>query len=407
MCLQQQPARDATLAELAEVDPATFDPAGLMRQITDLSVFISQAQAQLARLTGALDACGGAAVAGHRSTAAFIRHDCGTTAGHASELVAVARGLRRAPDTECSLQAGQITFDQAQVIVRTVTAIDDAAAAGAAEAALLARAAELDTGALRQLGEELLYRADPDMVEERERRRWDKRYLSLGLTLDETGSISGACGDMASFEVIRTAAEAFAPPGGRLDSRTAAQRRMDGLVTACNVALNTGSAPARHGSAPHVSILVRDETLAQAAGAPPGRTGHGALLTARQVLAMCCGAQLSAIRWQDGLPLDVGRAARVEPPGLRRALEARDRTCRWRGCDTPGTWCTGHHIFGWRNGARTSLGEMVLLCHVHHDYFVHLLGWTISGDPNGTLRFHHPGGLMSFESPLPGQIHGP
>ena len=395
------------MAELAEVDPASFDPDGLMRQVTDLSVFISRAQAQLARLTGALDACGGAAVAGHRSTAAFIRHDCGTTAGHASELVTVARGLRRAPDTERSLQAGRISFDQAQVIVRTVAAIGDDRTAREAEVALLARAPELNAGALRQLGEEILYRADPDMVEERERRRWDKRYLSFGLTLDETGTISGACADTATFELIRTAAEAFAPPGGRLDSRTAAQRRMDGLVTACTVALNTGSSPDRHASAPHVSILVRDETLAQAAGAPPGRTGHGALLTARQVLAMCCGAQLSAIRWQDGLPLDVGRAARVEPPGLRRALEARDRTCRWRGCDTPGTWCTGHHILGWRNGARTSLGEMVLLCHVHHHYFVHLLGWTISGDPNGTLRFHHPGRLISFESPLPGRIHAP
>jgi hypothetical protein len=342
MCLQQQSARDAALAELAEVDPASFDPTDLMRQVTDLSVFISRAQAQLARLTGALDACGGAAVAGHRSTAAFIRHGCGTTAGHASELVSVARGLRRAPDTERSLQAGRITFDQAQVIVRTVAAIGDDRTAREAEVALLARAPELDA------------------------RR--------------------------------------AAPAGRRTPLPGRSRHGGGAGTA---ALNTGSSPDRHASAPHVSILVRDETLAQAAGAPPGRTGHGALLTARQVLAMCCGAQLSAIRWQDGLPLDVGRAARVEPPGLRRALEARDRTCRWRGCDTPGTWCTGHHILGWRNGARTSLGEMVLLCHVHHHYFVHLLGWTISGDPNGTLRFHHPSRLISFESPLPGRIHAP
>ncbi len=132
---------------------------------------------------------------------------------------------------------------------------------------------------------------------------------------------------------------------------------------------------------PHISILVRDETLAQAAaadaartpgaapataggaspapaqttgaapgeaggdaaetvgvaagqlsGAPPGQTGHGTALTARQVLALCCGAQISAIRWRDGLPLGVGRATRTEPPGLRRALEARDRGCRWPGC---------------------------------------------------------------------------
>ena len=51
-------------------------------------------------------------------------------------------------------------------------------------------------------------------AEERERRRWDKRHLSFGLTLDETGVLSGVCGDAVSYEIVRTAAEAFSPPGG-------------------------------------------------------------------------------------------------------------------------------------------------------------------------------------------------
>jgi hypothetical protein len=136
------------------------------------------------------------------------------------------------------------------------------------------------------------------------------------------------------------------------------------------------------------------------------------MLTASQVLALCCGAQLTAIRWADGLPLAVGRASRTEPPGLRRALEARDRTCRWTGCDTPGAWCTGHHINSLRNGARTSLSEEALLCYVHHSYFIHQLGWTVSGDANGTLRFTSPDGQITLESPVarvrrsPGCING-
>lgn len=407
MCFPEQSARDATLAELASLVPESLDATGLMRQITDLCTFISQAQGQLARLAGALDASGGSAESGHKSAAAFLRSECGSMSGHAGELIAAARGLRRLPATGAALDAGQISFDQAQVIVRAMADIDDGDKAALAERALLDAAPGIDVGQLRQFGEEIAYRAAPDKIEERERKRWEKRYLSFGLTLDNTGTISGSCADTAAFEIIRTAAEAFAPPGGQFDTRSTAQRRMDGLVTACKLALDTGAAQ-RHGSAPHVSILVRDETLAQAAGAawaqaaPPARTGHGAMLTARQVLAMCCGAQISAIRWADGLPLDVGRAARTEPPGLRRALEARDLTCRWLGCDTPGMWCTAHHIKGWRKGARTSLEETVLVCHVHHHYFIHQLGWTISGDPNGLLRFHHPAGIFTFESPLPG-----
>jgi hypothetical protein len=315
---------------------------------------------------------------------------------------------------------------------------------------LLDHAPGLDTARLRQFADEVAYRADPDAAEEREKKRWDKRNLSFGLTLDHTGVLSGSCGDAVSYEIVRTAAEAFSPPAGQLDTRTAAQRRMDGLVAACKAALDGGSAPERHGSAPHITVLVKDETLAQAAataaaaqgagvapgypagtgqaaagraqgagsgdvsapagpaaaaarlaGAPPGQTGHGTMLTGRQVLALCCGAQISAIRWRDGLPLDVGRTARTEPPGLRRALEARDRGCRWTECGALAAWATAHHIRPWSKGGATSLDDLALFCHLHHHYFIHILGWSITGDPNGTLYFTNPGGWLTLESPLP------
>ena len=152
-----------------------------------------------------------------------------------------------------------------------------------------------------------------------------------------------------------------------------------------------------------ISALVRPAAAAAAplAGAPPGQTGHGTMLTARQVLALCCGAQVSAIRWRDGLPLDVGRTARTEPPGLRRALEARDRGCRWTECGALAAWATAHHIRPWSKGGATSLDDLALFCHLHHHYFIHILGWTITGDPNGTLYFTNPGGWLTLESPLP------
>ena len=438
MCLAEQSARDAALAELARLDPAALDAAALMGQITDLAAFISQAQGQLTRLTATLDATGGAAEAGHKSASAFLRTRCGLAPGRAAAVVATGRGLRELEATEKALHAGAISFDQAQIIVQAAGDLGEAAAQ--AERVLLDHAPGLDTARLRQFADEVAYRADPDGG-------GGAGTAPLGETAPvvraDPGQHRGAVRDVRRrglYEIVRTAAEAFSPPGGQGDPRTAAQRRMDGLVAACKAALDGGSAPERHGAAPHISVLVKDETLAQAAqiagagvpawlaaagaaaaqagpatapdcgpwspapglltGVPPGRTGHGTMLTARQVLALCCGAQIGAIRWADGLPLSVGRTARTEPPGLRRALEARDRGCRWP-LRALAAWATAHHITPWSQGGATSLDDLALFCHLHHHYFIHLLGWTVTGNPNGTLHFTHPGGWLTLDSPLP------
>ena len=275
MCLAEQSARDVVLAELGRLDPAALDAAGLMGQIGDLATFISQAQAQLSRLASALDASGGAAETGHRSASAFLRISCGLAPGHAAAVVAAGRGLAGLDATGKAADAGTVSFDQAQIIVRTVAGLDQDRAA-IAERVLLDHAPGLDTARFRRFADEVAYRADPAAAEEREQRRWEKRHLSFGLTLDATGTLSGACGDAVSYEIVRTAAEAFSPPAGLGDGRTAAQRRMDGLVAACKAALDAGKAPGRHGAAPHITVLVRDETLAQAArAAAAAATGGG------------------------------------------------------------------------------------------------------------------------------------
>jgi hypothetical protein len=110
-----------------------------------------------------------------------------------------------------------------------------------------------------------------------------------------------------------------------------------GLTAACQAALDSGTAGTRHGAAPHLSILTDEATLAGEEGAPPASTGYGTTLTARQVLALACRAEISVIRCRDGVPLDVGRMQRTETPAIRRALHARDRGCRWPGCGIPAT----------------------------------------------------------------------
>jgi len=54
-----------------------------------------------------------------------------------------------------------------------------------------------------------------------------------------------------------------------------------------------------------------------------------------------------------GLPLDVGRAHRLVPYWMRKALYTRDRGCRWPGCSTPAPWCDAHHLHEWLRGGVT------------------------------------------------------
>jgi hypothetical protein len=426
-------ARDQVLAELATLGTGNNDAVSLLSQTRDLATFADQVQGELARLAGIVDASGAYAEVGYTSAAAFLRYGCGGSAVRAGELVATGRARPRLRATAQALAEGRVSFDAAHVISRATTQIEDDTLAAAAEQQLLTAATTgepepsspadrgswvppgLDPRELRRLGDDLTYRADPDAVEERQRKRFERRYLSFGLTLDDVGTISGACSDALSIEIITTAVDAFSPPGGGADRRTAAQRRMDGLTAACQAALDSGAAGSRHGAMPHLSILLEEHSgpgdpehlgtqdHTQSPAGSPARTEHGAMLTARQVLTLACRAEISVIRWKDGLPLNVGRRYRTETPALRRALTARDRGCRWPGCGLPASWCTAHHIRPWKLGGATRLPNLVLLCFVHHHYFIHLLGWTLTGTADALLRFTHPGGWLTLDSPLPAQ----
>ncbi len=67
---------------------------------------------------------------------------------------------------------------------------------------------------------------------------------------------------------------------------------------------------------------------------------------------------------REGQVVSVGRKTRTIPPHLRRALEERDRGCRYPGCGSRFT--EAHHVKHWADGGETSLANTVLLCRRHH-----------------------------------------
>ena len=114
----------------------------------------------------------------------------------------------------------------------------------------------------------------------------------------------------------------------------------------------------------------------------------GTRLSAESARRLCCDAGLvRMVHDRDGRILDVGRRTRTIPPALRRALEARDRGCRFPGCGSRFT--DGHHVRHWADGGATSLDNCLLLCRFHHR-LVHEEGWKVEWWGAGKPGARHP-----------------
>ncbi|MDT8370139.1 MAG: HNH endonuclease signature motif containing protein, partial [Longimicrobiales bacterium] len=101
--------------------------------------------------------------------------------------------------------------------------------------------------------------------------------------------------------------------------------------------------------------------------------------------------------------LDLGRRTRTVSPALRRALELRDRGCRFPGCSCRFT--DAHHIVHWADGGRTDLRNLVLLCRRHHRA-VHEGGMRVCLDREGRVVFFDRRGRAVFDALRRGMPRG-
>src|SRR5689334_9102272 len=103
----------------------------------------------------------------------------------------------------------------------------------------------------------------------------------------------------------------------------------------------------------------------------------------------------------EGRITEVGARTRTIPPALRRALQHRDRTCRFPGCAHRFT--QGHHIRHWAHGGPTTLSNLTMLCRRHHRA-VHEEGYRVQRQRDGELRFWRPNGEPIPEVPTPAPV---
>jgi hypothetical protein len=122
-------------------------------------------------------------------------------------------------------------------------------------------------------------------------------------------------------------------------------------------------------------------------------TGSGATTTTGEEISRavldeyCCDSHLyRLVRNGKNVVLDQGRSRRTVGDQQRLSLAGRDRGCAVPDCGIPPSWCHAHHIEFFKNGGKTDLDNLVLLCRSHHAQ-VHNNYWQIKKHPDKTFTF--------------------
>lgn len=360
-------------------------------QLVGMRRLIDQFEAMWLGQAALFEEGGCAADEGASTLGAWLRHKCQLAPAEATSRARVAQSMTAGdlPAVANAMAAGEVSWRHADVIGQAVRQVP-AEHRETAEQLLVEPAKSLDPLLLKRLGQEVLHRLDVDSAERAALRRLERRGLDIAETFDGMVALHGLL-DPVSGATLLTAIDALVSPtrGDLAEIRSWSQRRADALTEICGHWLDHGDTPQVGGQRPHVSVLIDVRALSKE------QSGGGELewvgpITAEQARKIACDAGLSGIL-TDGPRevLDVGRSTRTIPPGIRRAVVARDRQCVADGCYRAQQHCEVHHIKFWRDGGTTSLDNLVLLCRRHHG-FVHDLGWTVQRDAAGAMRLCHP-----------------
>lgn len=334
----------------------------------------------------------------HGTTQAFLREDAHLAGNTAHRDVRLSRDLADAlPATRAALADGAISTAHAQLIASLIPSIDAAVLADV-EPHLVEFARRSTPTELRRAVEHVRHRyTSDDKRRDDDQDDYESRYLHTTRGMHGNGLGSWQLHPVGQ-ETVMTALHALSKAQAG-DTRTAAQRRADALVTMAELAMRAGNLPTTGGVRPHVSVIVPIETLAGAPGAPAADYHHGATSSAEWARRISCDANIARVVMNPvGDVLDSGRATRTFSAAQSRAIVARDQHCIWPGCDIPAAWCDIHHRVHWARGGSTSVDNGTLLCGRHHDR-VHLYEHAIIPGPGRYAVDTRPGSARDRPSP--------
>ena len=338
-----------------------------------------------------------------RDCAHWLNWKCGIDLGAAREKVRTARALEKLPQVSAAMERGEISYSKVRAITRVATPENEhyfvhiALHGTAHHVETLVRAYRRATEA------EELSREQRQQMNREVRYCWDNDgSLVLKARLPaEVGALVLKALDAAIPETSsperpdpRTCTDGYIPSDS-IDRPSYSHKRADALAVIFESFLAHGAEAMSGGERHQVVVHVSAETL-QAGGGHHCEIEDGPAVAAETARRLTCDASLVAIvENEKGEPLNVGRKTRSIPPALQRALNARDKGCRFPGC-THKKYTDAHHIKHWAKGGETKMSNLVTLCRFHHRK-VHEGQVIVQVLDDGAIRFVQPDG-EGFES---------
>src|SRR6266700_3852958 len=318
-------------------DQSPFTLTARGEELRELREVIDALEVEFSSSARAFQLQGGHLADGSPGVVSWLRQNCKMSGTSAADRVCVGKELESLPHTAESLATGRLWFQSAAAICH-----------------LYEQAAER--------------REDLDEEFNFSRRRLHISALSDGM------QVIDAILDPVGGAAVKTALEALATSGTK-DDRKHSQRMADALVEMAHHAMDEGKLPTKRGVRAHLNVSTTLEALQGLPGAGASEL-ESMPISQKTLERLCCDCTVSRVMFAESVPIDVGRATRAIHPATRRALRARDKHCRWPGCDRPINWTSPHHIEFWSRGGPTKPPNLLSLCWFHHR-LVHEGGWQV------------------------------
>ncbi len=363
---------------------------------------------------------------GFSSTAEWLAWRIGIQLHTARERVRTALALEELPLTSAAMREGELSFTKVRALTRVArpeneaTLLDFARAGSAASLERMVRGWKALDRKSELTAEQIRHRSrrfsawvgEDGMVEVRGRLDPEVGALFMRAVEAAGDALFRAGEDRRNGEArCCGGVEAGGPRDADADlpETTPEQRRADAVGLLAERALAAGfgceegtgedPAPISGTRAERYQVMLHVDAGTLEEDGEPGQSEleDGTHVPAGTSRRIACDAGVVTIRHgPDGQVLGAGRRKRTVPPAVRRALEARDRGCRFPGCGLRFT--DAHHVKHWADGGETSLRNLVLLCKRHHRA-VHEGGVKVCIDVRGQVVFFSPRGKALLGAP--------